>query len=437
MPCCDNRCVVQLLWMLPHDRAKTLQGCMGALCVCTWYMLADWPFASIFCVSVVNPAADRPCGLTTATPHLTLAATKTRAHCNATVPNLTCHLSDMAMRVEIIGYVYVQSVICSVGLILNTINFGVFVRRSFQTTAFVYMSALSFADACTLLVKLPGCFVKWAAEFCTFTFFAVTRYQYSLLWPRAFHVYVATNWHDTSIKLHASCAYAVTVIWPFVHFCALMHFFWGLPKRSLVTEVAYTANGDPLKQWVTMETMRPMGAGLRTILHMFTLSVNCVWAKIETMEVGQHKKIQCWGQCILRSAGRSTISPHQQHDKQPSSLAATLVQENIPSESFRAPKKAGSTLSCLATLGDEIGKIISWNAVPNMVACYTKRYQQWSESGLEMKKRLVRYVSAFSPFFLLFSFVSNLFPLFFTFVRLGSISQISPATNAKNARAKS
>ena len=55
-------------------------------------------------------------------------------------------------------YVFVQTTICSIGLILNLINFSVFVRRNFSAPAYIVMTILSLADAITLGVRIPqGC----------------------------------------------------------------------------------------------------------------------------------------------------------------------------------------------------------------------------------------------------------------------------------------
>ncbi|CAH8479424.1 unnamed protein product [Heterobilharzia americana] len=57
-----------------------------------------------------------------------------------------------------IAYVFVQTTICSIGFLLNLINFSVFIRKRFTASAYVLMTVLSLADAITLGVRIPqGC----------------------------------------------------------------------------------------------------------------------------------------------------------------------------------------------------------------------------------------------------------------------------------------
>lgn len=57
-----------------------------------------------------------------------------------------------------IAYVFIQTTICSIGFILNIINFSIFICRKFSASAYILMTVLSLADAITLGVRIPqGC----------------------------------------------------------------------------------------------------------------------------------------------------------------------------------------------------------------------------------------------------------------------------------------
>lgn len=56
---------------------------------------------------------------------------------------------------EFVIYFYIQTSICFVGFILNLINLVVFRRPQFSGAAYTYMTAMSVADALTLLNYMP------------------------------------------------------------------------------------------------------------------------------------------------------------------------------------------------------------------------------------------------------------------------------------------
>ncbi|KAA3677135.1 uncharacterized protein DEA37_0004899 [Paragonimus westermani] len=51
---------------------------------------------------------------------------------------------------------YIQTSICFVGFVLNMINVAVFLQPKFSGAAYAYMTAMSLADAITLLNNLPS-----------------------------------------------------------------------------------------------------------------------------------------------------------------------------------------------------------------------------------------------------------------------------------------
>ncbi|KAF8567449.1 hypothetical protein P879_02409 [Paragonimus westermani] len=57
---------------------------------------------------------------------------------------------------EFIINFYIQTSICFLGFVLNMINVAVFLQPKFSGAAYAYMTAMSLADAITLLNNLPS-----------------------------------------------------------------------------------------------------------------------------------------------------------------------------------------------------------------------------------------------------------------------------------------
>ncbi|XP_064619193.1 probable G-protein coupled receptor B0563.6 [Lineus longissimus] len=68
---------------------------------------------------------------------------------------MATHNGSTEFYVEMVGYVYVMPVICSVGVILNLFNLFVLTRKQFTGASYLLMSALAMADFCTLLFTAP------------------------------------------------------------------------------------------------------------------------------------------------------------------------------------------------------------------------------------------------------------------------------------------
>ncbi|TNN07405.1 G coupled receptor-like protein [Schistosoma japonicum] len=61
---------------------------------------------------------------------------------------------------EFIIYFYIQPIICFIGFILNILNVIIFCRPQFSGAAYVYMIAMSLADAITLISYMPSGLVR-------------------------------------------------------------------------------------------------------------------------------------------------------------------------------------------------------------------------------------------------------------------------------------
>ncbi len=66
---------------------------------------------------------------------------------------------------EFVGYFYVLTIVCLIGIVLNVINIVVFAQKCFSATVYVYMSAISLTDAITLLAILPTGLVRCVSSF--------------------------------------------------------------------------------------------------------------------------------------------------------------------------------------------------------------------------------------------------------------------------------
>ncbi|CAH8445926.1 unnamed protein product [Schistosoma turkestanicum] len=116
-----------------------------------------------------------------------------------------------------IAYVFVQTTICSIGFILNIINFSVFICRKFSASAYILMTVLSLADAITLGVRIPqGCiFLPHLNHHATDA--AIYIYMYS--------IYVETPVSNMTENISAW----LTVVLAIERYVSMKH--WSLSKR--------------------------------------------------------------------------------------------------------------------------------------------------------------------------------------------------------------
>ncbi|ELT90439.1 hypothetical protein CAPTEDRAFT_197457 [Capitella teleta] len=71
------------------------------------------------------------------------------------VPSLSMGLSERALQVEKVGYVYVMPALCVVCVVLNLLTILVFHQGAFRTPIYAYLTALAAADTVTGAVTLP------------------------------------------------------------------------------------------------------------------------------------------------------------------------------------------------------------------------------------------------------------------------------------------
>ncbi|CAH8829221.1 unnamed protein product [Trichobilharzia szidati] len=116
-----------------------------------------------------------------------------------------------------IAYVFVQTTICSIGFILNLVNFSVFICRKFSASAYILMTVLSLADAITLGVRIPqGCiFLPHLSHHATDA--AIYIYMYS--------IYVETPVSNMTENISAW----LTVVLAIERYVSMKH--WSLSKR--------------------------------------------------------------------------------------------------------------------------------------------------------------------------------------------------------------
>ncbi|XP_018644880.1 G-protein coupled receptor fragment, putative [Schistosoma mansoni] len=116
-----------------------------------------------------------------------------------------------------IAYVFIQTTICSIGFILNIINFSVFICKKFSASAYILMTVLSLADAITLGVRIPqGCiFLPHLNHHATDA--AIYIYMYS--------IYVETPVSNMTENISAWLTVALAI----ERYVSMKH--WSLSKR--------------------------------------------------------------------------------------------------------------------------------------------------------------------------------------------------------------
>ncbi|CAH8457693.1 unnamed protein product [Schistosoma bovis] len=116
-----------------------------------------------------------------------------------------------------IAYVFIQTTICSIGFILNIINFSIFICRKFSASAYILMTVLSLADAITLGVRIPqGCiFLPHLNHHATDA--AIYIYMYS--------IYVETPVSNMTENISAWLTVALAI----ERYISMKH--WSLSKR--------------------------------------------------------------------------------------------------------------------------------------------------------------------------------------------------------------
>ncbi|CAI2724460.1 unnamed protein product [Schistosoma spindalis] len=121
-----------------------------------------------------------------------------------------------------IAYVFIQTTICSIGFILNIINFSVFICRKFSASAYILMTVLSLADAITLGVRIPqGCiFLPHLNHHATDA--AIYIYMYS--------IYVETPVSNMTENISAWLTVALAI----ERYVSMKH--WSLSKRYFTSK---------------------------------------------------------------------------------------------------------------------------------------------------------------------------------------------------------
>ncbi|CAL8079320.1 unnamed protein product [Calicophoron daubneyi] len=115
------------------------------------------------------------------------------------------------------GYVVIQTMICIVGLILNLINFSVYVRPAFSAPAYRVMTFLSLADAATLGFRIPQGYV--------FLPHLIHHQTDAVLYAYVYTVYVETPLTNMSENISAW----FTVVLAIERYISMKH--WSIAKR--------------------------------------------------------------------------------------------------------------------------------------------------------------------------------------------------------------